>query len=287
MATGATEFIDHTTADAFIPEIWSKEAIVARQEALVFGDLFTRRFEKDATYGDTIHINPRSHMSATNKAVAGNVAISFETITETNVDLTIGTWDYAAMALETATRVQSFRDLLEFYAPEMGYALAHAIDAVLAGLVDDWTQTVGGLITELAYEDVLRADQYLNDANAPMDGRAIVISPAQKAGFMKLSEFVNADYSKLNGDVSATRKASNLGTWLGYPVYCSTNVEGSNAAGHDNAMFHPDADGLVVQMDATTHKMFDINYLCDKVVVEHLYGCGELRDDHGVWLQGA
>ena len=45
MATGATEFIDNTTADVFIPELWSMEAIVARENQLVFANLVDRKFE--------------------------------------------------------------------------------------------------------------------------------------------------------------------------------------------------------------------------------------------------
>ena len=35
MATGATEFIDVTTADAFLGEVWAKECTVAREKKLV------------------------------------------------------------------------------------------------------------------------------------------------------------------------------------------------------------------------------------------------------------
>ena len=67
----------------------------------------------------------------------------------------------------------------------------------------------------------------------------------------------------------------------------SVNVEGTNAAGHDNAMFQRDAFALVMQMSPTTHHMYDIDYLVDKVVLEQLYGTREMRYDHAVWVQGA
>ena len=56
MATGATEFIDNTTADVFIPEIWSPLAIVAREAQLVFAKLVDRKFEDGLTKGDKIHV---------------------------------------------------------------------------------------------------------------------------------------------------------------------------------------------------------------------------------------
>jgi hypothetical protein len=289
MATGASEFIDNTTADVFIPEIWSKEAIVARENALLFANLVNRVFEADVKqFGDTIHVPSIGNLTAQTKTVAANAAISYETITETNTNITIGTWEYSAIAIETATKRQVNRDLLERYAPKQGYALALAVDDVLAGLPDNFSQNVGTLAVELSYEDVLRARQYLNDADAPQEGRVIVISPAQEVGFMKLPQFVHGDYSLLHGDKGENRKdRAYLGTWMHTPVYMSVNVEGSNNAGHDNAMFQKEALALVLQMNPTTHTFFDIDYLAHKAVVEQLYGSAEMRDDHGIWMKGA
>ena len=78
-----------------------------------------------------------------------------------------------------------------------------------------------------------------------------------------------------------------MGNWLRMPVYKSVNVEGTNAAGHHNTMFHMDALALVMQIQPTTHTFFDIDYLAYKAVVEQLYGVKEMRDDHGVWMKGA
>jgi hypothetical protein len=66
----------------------------------------------------------------------------------------------------------------------------------------------------------------------------------------------------------------------------TTNVEGSNAAGHDNAMLHKECLYLVLQMEPTSHHMYDIDYFVDKVAVEQLSGAGIMRADHGCWLKG-
>ena len=270
-----------------VAELWSKEAQVARDDELVFAELVDRHYEKELSFGDTLHVTPIGDLSVTTKVSADNAAVVFETETPTNVDILVNTWQYAAFALQTDVKKQTHLDLMKIYSGRAGVALATALDDVLAGLVDDFTQTVGTLAVENSYDDFLRADQYLNDANAPQDGRAIVISPAAKAGLMKLDQFVNADYSKLNSSASPAMKARNLGTWMGYPVYMSANVEGSNAAGHDNGVFHKSAVACVVQLNPTTHEQFDINYITHKVVVEQLHGSKEMRDDHGVFLRGA
>ncbi len=286
MATGATEFIDNTTADVFIPEIWSPLAIVAREAQLVFAKLVDRKFENGLSFGDTIHVPGVSDLAARSKSA--NTAITYETVTESNTDITISTHKYAAIAVESITKVQNNRDQLQLYAGKLGYALGLDVDDTLAGLPDNFSQTVGTLAAENTYHDYLRAIQYLDDANAPAESRYFVISPAAEVGLMKQDIYTNNDYSILHGEGRNTAlEHAYVSSFLNIPVYKSTNVEGSNSAGHDNTLFQKESLALVMQMNPTMHSMFDIDYFADKVAIEQLYGTQEMRDDHGVWIKGA
>ena len=286
MAAGATEFIDNTTADVFIPELWSMEAIVARENQLVFANLVDRKFEKGLSFGDTIHVPGVSNLAARTKSTNG--AVTYETVTESNTDITIGTHEYAAIALENITRVQNNRDQLKLYAGKLGYALALAVDDVLAGLVDNFSQTVGTLAVELTDDELLRSRQYLDDADAPQDSRVMVVSPAQETGLLKLDRFVHNDYDSIHGPGRETGlEKAYVASFMGMPIYRSVNVEGTNAAGHDNGMFQKEALTLVMQIAPKTYHQFDIDYIVDKVVIEQLYGTQEMRDDHGVFMKGA
>lgn len=286
MATGATEFIDATTADVFIPEIWSSEAIIAREQALVFARLVDRKFENGLRYGDIIHVPSVGNLAARTKTLAGNAAITYETITETNTDITIATWEYAAIAVEDAIAVQSNRDQIKLYAGKMGYALALAVDDILAGLVDDFSNALGTLAAENVDEDFLRAIQYLDDANAPRTDRAFVLSPAAAIALLKMEKFIHNDYAMLHGEPTTDYDRAYSTSFYRIPVYVSTNVEGSNAVGHDNGLFQRESLALVMQMKPKTKRMYDIDYLVDKVVMEQLYGSREMRDDHGVFIRG-
>jgi hypothetical protein len=288
VATGATEFVDSTTADVFIPELWSMLAIEAREQRLVFAKRVDRRYEDGAMkFGDTIHVPSRTHLTAQTKTKSSNAAIVFETQTETNTDITIATWEYVAMAVEDIVEVQANRDMFSFYAGEMGYALDLAIDDVLAGLPDDFTNAIGSLASPLSYVDLLRGRQYLDDANAPDDDRCIIVSPAEEANFMQMDQFINRDYTEaLGASKGGGEDKGWIGNWLSMPVFKSTNVEGSNTAGHDNTMMHRHALALVVQMKPKTRSQPDIDYLVDKVAMEHLHGSREMRDDHGVFMRG-
>jgi hypothetical protein len=286
VATGATEFIDNTTADVFIPELWSMEAIVARENQLVFANLVDRKFEKGLSFGDTIHVPGVSNLAVRTKST--NTAITYETVTESNTDITIGTHEYAAIALENITRVQNNRDQLKLYAGKLGYALALAVDDVLAGLVDNFSQTVGTLAVELTDDELLRSRQYLDDADAPQDSRVMIVSPAQETGLLKLDRFVHNDYDSIHGPGRETGlEKAYVASFMGMPIYRSVNVEGTNAAGHDNGMFQKEALTLVMQIAPKTYHQFDIDYIVDKVAIEQLYGTQEMRDDHGVFMKGA
>jgi N4-gp56 family major capsid protein len=286
VAAGATEFIDNTTADVFIPELWSMEAIVARENQLVFANLVDRRFEKGLSFGDTIHVPGVSNLAARTKSI--NTAVTYETVTESNTDISIGTHEYAAIALENITRVQNNRDQLKLYAGKLGYALALAVDDVLAGLIDNFSQTVGTLAVELTDDELLRARQYLDDADAPQDSRVMIVSPAQETGLLKLDRFVHNDYDSVHGPGRETGlEKAYVSSFMGMPIYRSVNVEGTNSAGHDNGMFQKESLTLVMQIAPKTYHQFDIDYIVDKVVIEQLYGVREMRDDHGVFMKGA
>lgn len=287
MTTGASEFIDSTTADVFIPEIWSQEVIVAREQRLVFASLVDRKYEKGLKYGDTVNIGSIGNLTAQSKAKSTNAAIVYETVTETQLQISIATWEYNGIATEKIVEVQAMIDLAAKYAPKQGYALDLAVDDVLAGLVDDFTTNViGTLGVSLEYDDILEGSQALDDSNSPDDGRVIIASPAQITEWMKLDAFIHADYSSVHGGIGQPAGPAYTKSWLNMPVYKSTNVEGSNAAGHDNCMIHKSALALVMQMNPTSHSVFDIDYLCQKIVVEQLYGSKEIRDDHGCFLRG-
>ena len=284
--SSSTAFIDTTTAAPYIDEKWSQHSLVARESALIWAELVDRRYESDLNSGDTIHVNSVSNLAASNKIA--NTAVTYENYTEDQTDISIDQHGYHAIACETIVDYQSYMAQLELYAPKQGYALGLQVDDSVAGLPDDLDNSVGTLAVELTDDNLLRARQYLNDANAPMENRAIGISPAQEAGFLKLDRFVNSDYSMIHGDsASDARDRAFVGTWMRMPIYVSTNIEGANATGHDNCMWQEQAFALVMQTMPKTYRQFDIDYLTTKVVVEQLYGFREMRDDHAVWMKGA
>lgn len=284
---GTAEYIDATTAAALIPIIWSREAIIAREQSLNFAPRVNRRFEAELAFGSSVHVPSVSNFAAQSKNTSSNTAVSWQTVTETNTDLTVDQWKYCAMALESFTKKQAMQDLMARYAPKQGYALALVVDDALATLVLSITNSVGTLAQDLTYEDALRAIQYLNDANVPFEDRTWFVSPATETGWSKLDQFISDDYKSLNDGYTPGQKNNYLGTFRRIPAFMSTNVDGSNAAGHSNTLLQKEALALAIQMEPVTHNWFDVNYLADKFIVEEIYGSAIMRNDHGVLCLGS
>ncbi|MBW2672500.1 MAG: hypothetical protein JRD89_03670 [Deltaproteobacteria bacterium] len=284
MATGTSEYLDNTSQDYFIPEVWSPIILDSREANLLFAQFCDTRYEKGLTKGDVIHVNDLPLLSAREKSE--NTAVQYETVSHSQTDISIDQYYYAAIAVEKETMVQALKDQAAMFAPKMGYALALQIDDTVAGLVDDLNNHVGTLTVGTTVNNWIRAVQYLDDANAPDEDRVAIVSPAEWGNIIQQDFFVKDSYKESVGQLSAKAKRGYFGSALGVNFYKSSNVEGTNAAGHDNALFHKSAFALVRQLAPTTESQYDIDYLARKIVSYELFGTQEMRNDHGVWVKG-
>ena len=151
---------------------------------------------------------------------ARNGAITYETITEEMLTITVSTHNYSAIAVESITKVQTNRDMLQLYAVKMGYALSKNFHDTRAGIVDNFSNRVVTVAAANTYDKYLRAIQYLDDADAPADNRYFVISPAAEIGLLKMDVYTNNDYSVLHGSGRNTALEFAYATsFLGIPTY--------------------------------------------------------------------
>lgn len=285
MATGSTEFIDLSTVDVFLLEQWAQSVSEARRKKLVFANHVDRAPEKELTPGQIYRKQRRSHLAT--RAKSANSAITFETVTESEDTLTINQYYYAAFAVENVIQPMVKVDQVKLYIPELGYALAKQEDDDIAALVDDgtFTNSVGTLATGLTYDNYVRADQYMNDAECPDDERVVIISHAEKANALKQDQFINSQYVKLQEGTSNTGL---LGGLLGYPTFVTGNTNGTNAAGHDSVMLHKSSIFFAQQLAPKVNITWDPDYYAVKVSALETYGLAIVGaySDHAVWLKG-
>lgn len=285
-----------TTADNFIPELWSPDCRVATESNLVMAKLVNRQFEGlISEYGDTVHVGDISNLSATAKAA--DTDVTFETITESKFDLVINKHYYAAFKLEDIVKIQSRVDLRSKYGEKVGYALAKQVDSDLLALYSGLSQTVGSGGVDITDANLRTAIQYLDDADAPSGERSLVIKPSQMGVLLGLDHFVLASsvgYQAASspivtgrlqgGSFDPSQVKGYFGQAYGVGIYVSTNVatSGTSPVSTHNLLFHRDAFALAMQEEIRTQAAYNIRSLATEVVADVLYGVGEFRDTFAV-----
>lgn len=273
--------ITKTTADVFIPEIWSKEVKRAVESNLTMAKLVLRDFEGEIqNAGDTVRIADISNLSVGNKAASTDV--SYEAITEASTTLLIDKHKYAAFKLEDIVGVQANVDLMTEYSNKIGFALAKQVDTDLLALYSALSQSVGSDNTDITEATFLNAIQLLDLADAPETERSGVFTAGQKKAFLDVDNFVRYDATGIGGQMNPIIRGQ-FGELFGIRLYFTTNVTTTGSpAGDHNLVFHKEAFALAMQRDIRMQSQYDIDALAWKVVGDMLYGVVEYRDTFGV-----
>ena len=116
MALG-TNHVTKTTADKFIPEIWSDEIIAAYKQNLVAANLFSKMTFKGKK-GDTLHIPKPTRGNASLKTAENQVTLIAATEDEVQV-LVNKHYEYSRL-IEDIVEVQALSSLRKFYTDDAG-----------------------------------------------------------------------------------------------------------------------------------------------------------------------
>ena len=276
-----------------IPEVWSRETLDAVKARLVISQRVNRRWEKEMRMGDIFRIGYRSNLTASTKSAATDVTV--EAVTESEETITIGTHQYVAFAVEEIARVQAKRDMRARYSSNISYVLGSAVDTNLAALAASFDNTVGVLGVETTYDNLVEANQFLQDANVGEGDRSLFISPATEAGLLKLDELKNADYVGPQG--SAVRNANIGKRIMNADIFVTTLVHSPSSGQSNNWLLHREGAALIMQ---NTKIRSDFILLSDAhaVVGTQIYGFGEILippitagggtalDNHNVTVRG-
>lgn len=172
--------ITTTTAAVFIPELWSMETLRQQEAALVVAPLVKRYDSLVKGRGDTVHIPEVSNLVANDKLA--NTDVTLQAITENERTILIDQWKEASFLVEDIVKTQSNYDLMAEYTSKAGYAIARAVDTSLLALWSAFTNpAVGTYGVDVTDPVLIAALQKLDEANAPLEDRAIILKPSQKA----------------------------------------------------------------------------------------------------------
>ena len=290
-----TPAVTNTTANVFIPEIWSDEIIAAYKKNLVMANLVMKMNFKGKK-GDTVHIPAPTRGNASLKVAETAVTVIADT--ETEVQVSINRHFEYSRFIEDITEVQALSSMRQFYTADAGYALARAVDTDLirvgrssnggAGTNayatgafvggDGTTAYVAGSNNESALTDaaIRRTIQRLDDNDTSMDQRFFVIPPSSRNTLMGLARYTEQAFV---GDGSAIRTGE-IGNLYGIPVFVSSNVDttsGSNAA-RVCLMGHRDSMVLVEQLAVRSQVQYKQEHLSTLFTSDTLYGVAGLRN---------
>jgi|TARA_R110000868_G_scaffold27046_2_gene103339 N4-gp56 family major capsid protein len=308
-ATGG--MVDNTSAAKFIPEIWSDEVIAAYEKSLVLAPL-TKKIAMQGKKGDTIHIPKPTRGVASAKAE--NTAVTIQNATESEVLVTINKhFEYSRM-IEDITEVQALASLRQFYTGDAGYALGKQVDDDLFTLGKSFGDGDGSNFitsatfyndastgtTAYAADTIVPADvfadsflrdmvQKLDDADAPMDGRFLVIPPSMRNAIMGIDRYVSSDFVNGQGVVNGK-----IGELYGIDIYVSTNCPTLETASENGAtaggiirgalMGHKDTMVLAEQQGVRSQTQYKQEFLGTLYTADRLYGTQVLRPETGFML---
>jgi N4-gp56 family major capsid protein len=305
-----------TEAATFIPEIWSDEIVAAYQKNLKMAPL-VKKIAMNGKKGDKLHIPKPTRGDANAKAADTAVTIIANTESELTIDINRH-FEYSRL-IEDIVEVQALSSLRQFYTDDAGYSLAVRVDTDLhacgtgfgdGGVVvrgaaaTDYQHTGcffndGGTTTQYTDDTAVAADifsdaffrdmiQKMDDNNAPMEDRVLVIPPSVRKTIMGLDRYVSTDF------VSGQAVQSGLiGNLYGIDVYVSANCATIEAAGDNTAsaidtrgamLFHKDAIVLAEQQSVRSQTQYKQEYLSTLYTADCLYGVQVYRPEAGFVL---
>lgn len=268
------------SAEIFVPEIWDPLIAEARDAAVVVATRVERHDRSIMAKGDILHIPSTSLLTATAVGASGTITASAPV--ETEVTINIDRYMHQAVRIPDQVVAQAGYNLTEIYTKEIGKSLARIVEDDLLGL--ESSVSSGQVLTAQADLDedmFLNAIRLLDNANAPLDDRFLIVAPRGKMGLLLRDNVIRADARGKSAESTALNngKVTDL---FGVEVAVSSRVV-TRSSTRRHVMFHRSAWVLAMQKKVSSEKLARTD-LATTIVGWELYGYGEQRDSHVVVL---
>jgi len=213
--------------DALIPELWAQEALRVLDRNLIVAQLVHRDFEDAiASFGDVVNAHRPASFVGKRKTDADDVTV--QNATATNVPVLLNQHLHTSFRIRDGEASKSFKNLSDMYLERAVMSIAQMIEQIVLGQVYEFlANTLGKIGTALTAASIVAVREKFNTLLAPMDGRNLLLTPAQEGDLLAVDNLVTAE--KVGDDGSALRNG-NIGTKYGINMFMSQNVP-SIAAG--------------------------------------------------------
>ncbi len=287
-----------TTADKFIPEIWSDEVVATYKANLIAANLI-KKLNFRGKKGDSVHIPKPGRGSANAKAANTQVVLNTDTATEVIVNIDQH-WEFSIM-IEDIVSAQALASMRQFYTDDAGYALARKVDSLILELgrgvnggdgtaaytgaysgADGTTAYTGtaGALTDAA---IRRSIQRLDDSDVPMDGRFLIVPPSTRNTLMGIDRFTEQAFVGEAGSANTIRNGE-VGNVYGIPVFVTSNADAATDGDRICLLGHKDFAVLAEQQAVRTQTQYKQEWLGNLFTADTIFGVKELRDGSAVAL---
>ena len=266
--------------DAFKPEVWSAELLVALEKALVYAapGVVNRDYEGEiAQYGDTVRIT--SLADPTIGTYTPHTDITIEDVDDSNLVLLINQSKYFAFAVDDIEARQARGGVLSEQARKAAYKLRDIADQYVAGLMAAGVDA-GNLVAEStatsanAYEKLVDLSVILDEDNVATEGRFAVVTPKFRGLLLKDSRFI------ASGDSSGASVRANglIGEAAGFSIRVSNNApDGPGVGAGKLIIVGSDTAVTYAEQIAKTEATRKEKGFADIVKGLHLYGSKVVR----------
>jgi N4-gp56 family major capsid protein len=300
----------------FIPSLWSDEVIAGYKANLVMANL-VRKLNHKGKKGDSIRI-PTPTRGVSSAKVAETQVNLIQHGADAGITININRHREYSRLIEDIVDVQALESLRRFYTDDAGYSLARRTDYDLiieaaafgngggtiveeavtgeidststftnARIGDDsaaWTPTASanaGNAVDLNDLGIRRFIRRLDDVDAPMAGRVLVVPPVTKADMMGIARFTNQSFT---GEVGAGNTIRNglVGNVYGVDVFVTSQMPLVEDAGTNNdqqlaLFFQRDALVLVEQLGVRVQEQYKQEFLASLMTADMIYGVKGVR----------
>ena len=268
-----------TTMENWLPEQWSSLASITYRSNVVNEGLLDHRWEPEIGVGrgDTVNV-PKFEQNNTAKeraAFGTGAPLTFDAVSEGQHQIVVDQMAYKAFRIPAELGIQTMSTYVPLLTEGIGEAIALKVDYDIASNATNGYASfvsIGTDDADVTDDLLLQAEQVMNDNNAPLTGRAMVISPGTWTSIRQIERFSSSLYNASVGNVKGDKGPGYVGNLYTFDIYLSNNLK-DGAAGKVNAMFQKEAIAFAGQKALTMVKDLNIEEgLYDQYVGYRVYG---------------
>jgi hypothetical protein len=212
------------TVNNFIPEVWASQVFQDFDTRTVLTPLCNRNYEGDIKQaGDRVYITKLGPITVNSYTKNSTANITVQDLADAQTAFYVDQQKYFAFQMDDVDQAQTKPGVMAEAARLSGVALAKDADTYIAGLYTQAGASTYQSVTVASSDSAFltlcgKAMQYLDEMDAPTEGRWITIPP-----------WVNATMVKQNiqltlGQNAQLFTAGYLGRFMGFDVLMSNNL---------------------------------------------------------------